>query len=119
VGSEMCIRDSLWMAPFLLHRLGQHDFGVWIVGFQILSYLILLDFGVIAMKVARCVHDLDDPKRPMPERATLMNALVPGDMPLPVKAYRFMLKNPHLSAVISCMVNDQMVKENLALVRAA
>ena len=77
------------------------------------------DFGVIAMKVARCVHDLDDPKRPMPERAILMNSLIPGDMPLPVKAYRFMLKNPHLSAVISCMVNDQMVKENLALVRAA
>jgi len=75
------------------------------------------DFGVIAMKVARCVHDLDEPKRPMPERADLLNSLVPGDMPLPVKAYRFMLNNPNLSAVISCMWNDQMVRENLALVR--
>ena len=77
------------------------------------------DFGVIAMKVARCVHDLDEPSRPMPERAALMDSLVPGSMPLPVKAYRFMLNNPHLAAVISCMRNEQMVKENLALVRTA
>jgi aryl-alcohol dehydrogenase-like predicted oxidoreductase len=75
------------------------------------------DFGVIAMKVARCVHDLDEPKRPMPERAALLNSLLPGDMSLPVKAYRFMLRNPNLSAVISCMWNDQMVRENLAVVR--
>ena len=53
----------------------------------------------------------------MPERAVLLNSLLPGDMPLPVKAYRFMLKNPNLSAVISCMWNDQMVRENLAVVR--
>jgi aryl-alcohol dehydrogenase-like predicted oxidoreductase len=75
------------------------------------------DFGVIAMKVVRCVHDLDDPKRPLPERVALMHSLVPGEMPLPLKAYSFMLKNPNLSAVISCMHNDEMVKENLSLVR--
>jgi aryl-alcohol dehydrogenase-like predicted oxidoreductase len=75
------------------------------------------DFGVIAMKVVRCVHDLDDPTRPLPERVALMHSLVPGDMPLPLKAYSFMLKNPNLSAVISCMHDDQMVKQNLSLVR--
>ena len=53
----------------------------------------------------------------MPERANLLNSLVPGEMALPVKAYRFMLNNPNLSAVISCMWNDQMVRENLAVVR--
>ena len=71
------------------------------------------DFGVIAMKVARCVYDIDDPK-PMPERGALLQALVPGEMSLPVKAYRYMLKNPNLSAVISCMWNDDMVKETSA-----
>src|SRR5205807_603116 len=39
----------LWLAPFLLGRLGQHDFGVWLVGFQVLSYLMLLDFGIVAL----------------------------------------------------------------------
>ena len=47
---------GLWMAPFLLHRLGQHDYGVWLVGFQILSYLILLDFGVIAVVPREVAH---------------------------------------------------------------
>jgi aryl-alcohol dehydrogenase-like predicted oxidoreductase len=75
------------------------------------------DFGVIAMKVVRCVHDLDDPTRPLPERIALMHSLVPGDMPLPLKAYSFMLRNPNLSAVISCMLNDDMVRENLSVVR--
>jgi aryl-alcohol dehydrogenase-like predicted oxidoreductase len=77
------------------------------------------DFGVIAMKVARCVYDIDDPKRPMPERGALLQSLVPGEMPLPVKAYRYMLKNQNLSAVISCMWNDDMVKENLGSVRSS
>ena len=70
------------------------------------------------MKVARCLYDIDDPKRPMPERGALLQPLVPGEMSLPVKAYRYMLKNPNLSAVISCMWNGDMVK-NLALVRGS
>jgi O-antigen/teichoic acid export membrane protein len=37
------------VAPFLLGRLGQHDYGLWIVGLQILTYLMLLDFGIVAV----------------------------------------------------------------------
>jgi O-antigen/teichoic acid export membrane protein len=40
---------GLWLTPFLLHRLGQHDFGVWLVGLQALTYLALLDIGVIGL----------------------------------------------------------------------
>ena len=40
---------GLWLTPFLLKRLGQHDYGLWLVGLQILSYLMLMDFGVVAL----------------------------------------------------------------------
>lgn len=40
---------SLWLVPFLLKHLGQHDYGLWLVGLQTLSYLVLMDFGVIAL----------------------------------------------------------------------
>jgi O-antigen/teichoic acid export membrane protein len=40
---------GLWLTPFLLRRIGQHDFGLWLVATQILGYLMLLDFGVVAL----------------------------------------------------------------------
>jgi O-antigen/teichoic acid export membrane protein len=40
---------GLWLTPFLLHRIGQHDYGLWLVGAQILTYLTLLDFGIVAL----------------------------------------------------------------------
>ncbi len=40
---------GLWLTPFLLHRIGQHDYGLWLVGSQILMYLTLLDIGVVAL----------------------------------------------------------------------
>lgn len=40
---------ALWLTPFLLGRVGQHDFGLWLVGTQVLSYLALLDFGIISL----------------------------------------------------------------------
>ena len=40
---------GLWLTPFLLRRIGQHDYGLWLVGTQILFYLALLDFGVVAL----------------------------------------------------------------------
>lgn len=75
------------------------------------------DFGVIAMKVAQAVFRPDRSTDAVPERAALLNQTVPGELNLHQKAYKFALSNPHLSAVISNMVNEQMVKENLAVVR--
>jgi O-antigen/teichoic acid export membrane protein len=40
---------GLWLTPFLLHRIGQHDLGLWLVGTQLLFYLGLLDLGIITL----------------------------------------------------------------------
>jgi O-antigen/teichoic acid export membrane protein len=40
---------GLWLTPFLLGRVGQHDYGLWLVGLQLVAYLQLLDFGVVAL----------------------------------------------------------------------
>ena len=40
---------GLWLTPFLLRRIGQYDYGVWLVGLQAVAYLALLDFGVVAL----------------------------------------------------------------------
>jgi O-antigen/teichoic acid export membrane protein len=40
---------GLWLTPFLLRRIGQHDLGLWLVAGQVLGYLGLLDLGVIAI----------------------------------------------------------------------
>ncbi len=75
------------------------------------------DFGVIAMKTAQAVFEPDRSTKPVPERAALLNQTVPGDMGLHQKAYRLALSNPHLSAVISNMVDEKQVKENLPVAR--
>jgi O-antigen/teichoic acid export membrane protein len=40
---------GLWLTPFLLRHLGQHDYGLWLMGLQVLNYLMLTDFGIIAL----------------------------------------------------------------------
>ena len=40
---------GLWLTPFLLGHLGQHQLGLWLVAGQVLGYLALLDLGVIAL----------------------------------------------------------------------
>lgn len=38
---------GLWLTPFLLSRIGPQDYGLWLVCQQILSYLLLLDLGIV------------------------------------------------------------------------
>jgi O-antigen/teichoic acid export membrane protein len=40
---------GLWLTTFLLTRLGQTDYGLWLIAMQILSYLMLMDFGVVGI----------------------------------------------------------------------
>jgi O-antigen/teichoic acid export membrane protein len=40
---------GLWLTPFLLNRIGQHDYGLWLVGTQLMIYLALLDLGIVAL----------------------------------------------------------------------
>jgi hypothetical protein len=69
---------------------------------------------VIAMKVARPVHS-GRPPAPPAERVKLINDAVPGDLKPPQKAYVWALRNPALAGVISEMVNQQHVDDNLPL----
>jgi predicted aldo/keto reductase-like oxidoreductase len=76
------------------------------------------DFGVIAMKTAQVIFEPDRSNTPVPERAALLNQTIPGDMGLHQKAYRFVLNDPHISAVISQMADEKQVRENLPVARA-
>lgn len=40
---------GLVITPILIHRLGDHDYGLWLVATQILAYLLLADLGVVAL----------------------------------------------------------------------
>ena len=40
---------GLWLTPFLLARIGPHDYGLWLVGLQVMAYLALLDIGVVLL----------------------------------------------------------------------
>jgi O-antigen/teichoic acid export membrane protein len=49
LNQALVMLTGLWLTPFLLHRLGQRDYGLWLVGTQIVAYLGLLDLGVVAL----------------------------------------------------------------------
>jgi len=78
------------------------------------------DFGVIAMKCARAIYPPGEriPKDTIPERVSLLDQLVPGEMGHPQKGYQFVLNNPHISGAISGMSDEKMVRENVALAGA-
>src|SRR5437773_12546654 len=40
---------GFWLTPFLLHRIGQQNYGLWLVGTQLTFYLALLDLGIVAL----------------------------------------------------------------------
>lgn len=40
---------GLWLTPFILHTLGQRDYGLWLVAAQVMAYLTLLDLGIVAL----------------------------------------------------------------------
>ena len=45
----LIMATGLWLTPFLLRRLGQDHYGIWLIGLQTLAYLSLFDFGVVAL----------------------------------------------------------------------
>src|SRR5438093_2554225 len=48
-GQALVMAAALWLTPFYLHRIGQHDYGLWLVCAQIIAYVLLLDLGVVAL----------------------------------------------------------------------
>jgi O-antigen/teichoic acid export membrane protein len=40
---------GLWLTPFYIRTLGVRDYGIWLVGLQVLNFLLLCDFGIIVV----------------------------------------------------------------------
>lgn len=47
---------GLWLTPYLLRHLGQHEFGLWLLGAQVLGYLALADLGIVALLPREVAH---------------------------------------------------------------
>lgn len=74
------------------------------------------DVGIIAMKTAHAVATHHKPLQPVPQwRIDKINKVIPGDMKAPLKAYLWVLQNPHVSAINSNLWDETYVRENLAL----
>jgi predicted aldo/keto reductase-like oxidoreductase len=74
------------------------------------------DVGIIAMKTAHAVATHHKPLQPIPQwRIDKINRVIPGDMKPPMKAYLWVLQNPHVSAVNSNLWDETFIRENLSL----
>ena len=74
------------------------------------------NIGMIAMKTAHAVATHHKSLQPVPQwRIDKVNRVIPGDMKPPLKAYLWVLQNPHISAVNSNLWDETFVRENLAL----
>jgi O-antigen/teichoic acid export membrane protein len=40
---------GVFLTPYLLSRLGGHDYGLWLLGAQVVAYLALMDVGIVAL----------------------------------------------------------------------
>ena len=40
---------GVFLTPYLLSRLGSHDYGLWLMGAQVVAYLALMDIGIVAL----------------------------------------------------------------------
>lgn len=74
------------------------------------------NIGMIGMKTAHAVATHHKALQPIPQwRIDKINRVIPGDMKAPLKAYLWVLQNPHISAVNSNLWDETFVRENLAL----
>ena len=72
--------------------------------------------GMIAMKTAHSVATHHKQLQPLPQwRIDKVNRIIPGDMKPPLKAYLWVLQNPHISAANSNLWDETYVRENLSL----
>jgi O-antigen/teichoic acid export membrane protein len=40
---------GLWLTPYFLRHLGQETYGLWLVGTQVIGYLLLMDLGIVSL----------------------------------------------------------------------
>jgi O-antigen/teichoic acid export membrane protein len=78
---------GLWLAPFVLHRLGSDQYGLWLLATQLLGYLMLLDVGVIALLPREIAdasgrRDTDAATSTVPQIMARARRLVAWQMPI-------------------------------------
>jgi aryl-alcohol dehydrogenase-like predicted oxidoreductase len=72
--------------------------------------------GIIAMKAAHAVATHHKSLQPVPQwRIDKIDRLIPGDMKPPMKAYLWVLQNPHVTAINSNLWDETFIRENLSL----
>ena len=49
VNTAVVVVAGLWLTPYLLRHLGSHDYGLWLLGAQVLVYLSLMDLGIVQL----------------------------------------------------------------------
>jgi O-antigen/teichoic acid export membrane protein len=49
VHTIVTVAVGLWLTPYLLRHLGSHDYGLWLLGAQVLVYLALMDVGIVQL----------------------------------------------------------------------
>jgi O-antigen/teichoic acid export membrane protein len=49
VHTIVTVAVGLWLTPYLLRHLGSHDYGLWLLGAQVLVYLALMDLGIVQL----------------------------------------------------------------------
>jgi O-antigen/teichoic acid export membrane protein len=49
LNQALVMAAGLLLTPFYLRHIGQRDYGLWLIGLQFLSYLMLADFGIVAL----------------------------------------------------------------------
>jgi aryl-alcohol dehydrogenase-like predicted oxidoreductase len=113
---EGAVKSGVYSMAMVAYNVVNHEFVD-----KALDIAHAADLGVVAMKAARMVH----PGRPAgvtgdypvtPERLTKLEKAVPGAMPVPLKAYSWVLKDRRISGVNSEMTDVEMVRQNLGLV---
>jgi aryl-alcohol dehydrogenase-like predicted oxidoreductase len=72
--------------------------------------------GIIAMKAAMAAATQHKQLQPVPEwRIAMINRMIPGAMKPAMKAYLWVLQNPHVAAAVSNLWDETHVRENLSL----
>src|SRR5262249_49981161 len=49
IHTVLTVAVGLSLTPFLLRHLGSHDYGLWLLGAQVLVYLALMDVGIVQL----------------------------------------------------------------------
>jgi predicted aldo/keto reductase-like oxidoreductase len=107
---EAAVKARVYSAAMVAYNIVNHAYVD-----RALAAATKADLGVVAMKVARPVYGGRPSRKDDPARVKLVHDAVPGDWKTPQKAYLWALRKANLSAVISELVNHEMVRENLPL----